>query len=161
MSPKKKETIWIQQSHFNHRFSSGHVWLLGGMHTVCRSTTDVWHGSSIATKSCTHKHAKGVVCLPCIIVRYSTRDRLPFLPWSSKWKMPPSDNSFFSFGVVFHFHDCGRKGILFPSVVHIFMHPTTCEWVQPSPVKKNPFHRHIAVTYPDPPIIMELKMGPN
>ena len=33
-----------------------------------------------------------------------------FLPQSWKWKMGPSNNSFLSFGVIFHFHDYWRKG---------------------------------------------------
>ena len=35
--------------------------------------------------------------------------QIPFLPESWKWKMGPSNISFLSFKVVFHFHDYGRK----------------------------------------------------
>ena len=35
---------------------------------------------------------------------------VPFLPQSWKWKMGPSNISFLSFRLIFHFHDYGRKG---------------------------------------------------
>ena len=38
---------------------------------------------------------------------------IPFLPKSWKWKMGPSNTSFLSFRVVFHFHDYGRESISF------------------------------------------------
>ena len=43
---------------------------------------------------------------------------IPFLPWSWKSKMGPSNISFLLFWVVFHFHDYGRKSI-FSWDVHV------------------------------------------
>ena len=43
---------------------------------------------------------------------------IPFLPWSWKSKMGPSNTSFLLFWVVFHFHDYGRKSI-FSCDVHV------------------------------------------
>ena len=43
---------------------------------------------------------------------------IPFLPWSWKSKMGPSNSSVLLFWVVFHFHDYGRKSI-FSCDVHV------------------------------------------
>ena len=37
--------------------------------------------------------------------------QLPFLPYSWKWKMGPSNISFLSFRLIFHFHGWSRMGV--------------------------------------------------
>ena len=98
--------------------ASGKVRIFGGKETCWRSRLGTCAGCIFVCLMLKSEDSEVLLVVFPECVMYFD---VPFLPYSWKWRLGPSNVSFLSFRLIFHFHDYGKKGSSFVIICFIVL----------------------------------------